>query len=210
MRGMMRRCVAAAGLALWMGSGAAWAHPADEMVRESAGRVMEMARAAKGGTKADREKAVEAARAEARRVFDYDAMARLAVGKHWRKATPEQRERVSRSLEGMLARMYAGALFALADAKVTFREAVAEGDEAKIRSELARPGAPTARIEYRLRRADCGPECWKVYDISVDGVSLIASQRTTFSEIVSREGFEGLIKAMEAKGSSEPALGKAL
>lgn len=193
----------AAALALVAGMAApALAAPADEAVRSTAEKVLAEVRKAKGGSPERKEQAYAYAKEQAKALFDYEAMSRLAVGKHWRSADAAQKARIAAGLEEMLSRMYAGSLFALSDAKVSFFEAQGAGEDAQVRSDLERPGAPKTRIDYRLRNTG---GAWRVYDVSVDGVSLIASQRNVFASIVAREGIDGLIRSLESKGPQTAA-----
>jgi len=121
-----------------------------------------------------------------------------ALGQNWRRATPEQQERLVREFTTLLVRTYSGALANYRDQAIEvlpLRAAPADG-EVTVRSRIRQPGAESILIEYDLARTESG---WKVYDVRVAGVSLVATYRTTFTEEVRNRGIDGLIDTLAAK-----------
>jgi phospholipid transport system substrate-binding protein len=187
-------------MAAWMGAAfnAAAAPvdtPPDVLVRETANQVLKVIRITK-------DKA--ALRAAAEKIvlphFDFTAMTQLAVGRHWREATPAQRKALENAFRELLINTYTAALnvAAIGEEEVDIKPfAMKPGDkDAAVRTVVRAPNRPPVAVDYRmLRRADG----WKVYDIVVENLSLVTTYRDTFSSEIARSGIDGLIKALEAK-----------
>ena len=121
-----------------------------------------------------------------------------ALGQNWRRATPEQQEQLVREFTVLLVRTYSGALANYRDQAIEvlpLRAAVGDA-EVTVRSRIRQPGADSALIEYDLAKGEAG---WKVYDVRVAGVSLVATYRTSFTEEVRNHGIDGLIHTLSAK-----------
>jgi phospholipid transport system substrate-binding protein len=130
--------------------------------------------------------------------FDFRRATQLALGAHWRAATPEQQERLAQEFRTLLVRTYSGALANYRDQAIEFRPLRARpGDtDVTVRSQVKQAGAEPVVIEYDLEKA--GTE-WKVYDVRVAGISLVVTYRSSFSEQVRNRGIDGLISTLAAK-----------
>jgi phospholipid transport system substrate-binding protein len=134
--------------------------------------------------------------------FDFEHMTRLAVGPGWRQATPEQRSQLTEAFRQLLVNTYNSALnqaSSLLDKTLDVKPAQkSAGDEKDVlvRSTLRSGSRPPMAIDYRMQDTGKG---WKVYDVVVEGVSLVTTYRTEFSEEVRRSGIAGLIKSLEDK-----------
>lgn len=123
---------------------------------------------------------------------DTARMTRLAMGAAWRKATPEQQQRLAQEFTTLLIHTYSGALASYSDQVMDIKPVRAQaGDsEVTVKSEIRQPGAQPITIDYAMAKTPSG---WKVYDIKIGGVSLVSTYRSTFSEEVRNRGIEGLI-----------------
>ena len=130
--------------------------------------------------------------------FDFARTTRIAMGANWRRATPEQQERLTFEFRTLLVRTYSTAL-------VNFRDQVIEvkplraspgNDEVTVRSEVRQPGAQPMSIDYDMEKTQDG---WKVFDIRIAGASLAATYRDTFAEVVRNQGVDGLIEMLSSK-----------
>ena len=137
------------------------------------------------------------------RHFDFQAMTRLAVGRSWREATPEQQRRLENAFRGLLVRTYTAALSQsnLADVAVEVKPAqVKPGqDDVTVRSVARQSGKQPVAIDYRMARAANG---WKVVDVIVENLSLVTNYRDSFAAEIGRSGIEGLIKTIETKNQT--------
>jgi phospholipid transport system substrate-binding protein len=128
--------------------------------------------------------------------FDFERITRLAVGRSWRDATPEQRKQLVEEFRKMLIRSYSAAY-------TTYRHIVIEvkplkmqpgEDDVQVNTVIKLPGgAPPIDVGYSMFKAS--PD-WKVYDVSVGGVSLVTTYRSSFAEQIRQGGIDGLIKSL--------------
>ncbi len=130
--------------------------------------------------------------------FDFAHMARLAVAVNWRKASPEQREAITREFRILLVRTYSGALSNYRDQRIEFMplRARTNDTEVTVKSEVKQRGAPPVSIDYEMEKTSTG---WMVFDVKVGGVSLVTAYKEDFARQVREGGVDGLIKALAAK-----------
>jgi phospholipid transport system substrate-binding protein len=130
--------------------------------------------------------------------FDFRRTTQIAMGAVWRLASPEQQDQLTAEFTKLLLRTYSGALAGYRNQTIEFRPLRARPDDAEVtvRSQVRQPGTEPIAIEYDLARTESG---WKVFDVRVAGISLVATYRTTFAEEVRNHGIEGLIGALSSK-----------
>lgn len=130
--------------------------------------------------------------------FNFTSMAALAMGQSWNKATPEQKKRVTEEFKVLLVRTYASALASYSDQKFDFRPLRSKptDTDVTVNVRVLQPGTQPVPIDYSMEKTPSG---WKVYDVVVGGVSLVANYRTEFNNLVRESGVEGLIKNLNAK-----------
>jgi phospholipid transport system substrate-binding protein len=126
---------------------------------------------------------------------DFEKMTRLAVGRGWRQATPEQRAALTREFRTLLVRTYSGALSQVTDHQVKlrpFRAQPADTDVMVGTNIVASRGDPI-QLDYRLEKTDAG---WKIYDVNILGVWLVENYKTQFASQINAGGVDGLIKTL--------------
>lgn len=130
--------------------------------------------------------------------FDFERMTKLAVARNWTTATPEQQARLVDEFRALLVRTYAASLSSVAEYKIDFKPLrMAAGDaEVIVNSEVSKPGAPAITIDYRMEKQG---EAWKVFDVLVDGVSLVTVYRNSFNSEVRKGGVDGLIQSLSRR-----------
>jgi phospholipid transport system substrate-binding protein len=137
--------------------------------------------------------------------FDFVRMTRIAMARNWRLASPEQQKELTREFRTLLVRTYSTALTSYRDQAIEFKplRARPEDTEVTVRSEVRQPGAQPVSIDYEMEKT---PDSWKVYDVTIGGVSLVTTYRETFAAEVREHGVDGLIKALASKNgqSGEP------
>lgn len=133
--------------------------------------------------------------------FNFMRMTRLAVGKHWRSATPEQRQALETEFRNLLVRTYTKAFTVYSDQKVEIKPLkMAEGDtEVTVKTTIIKPGNPPVPVDYDMEKTADG---WKAYDVLIEGVSLVTSYRGTFSDQIQQSGIDGLIKTLVEKNKA--------
>ncbi len=130
--------------------------------------------------------------------FDFRRMSQSALGRFWRKASEEQKEAVTNEFRQLLVRTYATALLGYSGQTIQYlRVQYRQGDDrVMIPTRVAAPDAPSIPVNYRLR---LNGDVWKVYDVVIDGVSLITNYRSQFATEVRRGGIDGLISSLADK-----------
>ncbi len=130
--------------------------------------------------------------------FDFDRMSRWVLGKYWRKANESQRKQFIEEFKTLLIRTYATSLSEYVDQQIKympFRDKIETGD-VTVRSEIEQPGSFPIPINYRLHN---GVGDWKVYDITIDDISLISNYRSSFANHISKSGIDDLIATLADK-----------
>lgn len=127
--------------------------------------------------------------------FDFRRMSQWALGRNWRTATVQQRERFVEQFRILLVRTYGRALSEYADEKVVYLpfDADSEADRVTVRTEIEQPGNAPIPISYAMYLSDGG---WKVYDVAISGVSLVTNYRSSFSSIIRKDGIDSLIEQL--------------
>lgn len=128
---------------------------------------------------------------------DFNRFAALVLGKHWRRATPEQRRRFKEAFKEFLIRTYAVTHAQYVDWRIRFlpiKKWHPDAEKIIVRTEFYRPGADPMPVYFRMVRR---PDGWKVYDVIIEGVSLVKNYRTSFTREIERIGLEGLISKLE-------------
>jgi len=138
--------------------------------------------------------------------FDFERATRIAMGPAWRGATPAQREELTREFSALLVRTYTSAVADYSDSEVTVSPLRARASEtdATVRSQVKRPGEQPVAIEYEMQKT---AGSWKIYDLRIDGISLMSTYRTAFADEVRTNGVDGLIRTLSGKnrpGASKP------
>ena len=133
---------------------------------------------------------------------DFRRMTSAAVGPAWRKATPEQRQKLQAEFKALLVRTYAGALSQVSNQTITVRPLrMAAGDtDVLVRTQVNGRGDPV-QLDFRLEKQATG---WKLYNFNVLGVWLVETYRNQFAQEINANGIDGLIKTLASR-SSMPA-----
>jgi phospholipid transport system substrate-binding protein len=126
---------------------------------------------------------------------DFEKMTRLSVGPGWRQASPEQRQELIREFRTYVVRTYSGALSKVTDHKVKMRPSRAQptDTDVMVRTLVAPSNGDPIQLDYRLQKSDAG---WKIYDVTILGVSLVETFRNSFASVINQSGVDGLIKAL--------------
>jgi len=127
--------------------------------------------------------------------FDFRRMSQWVLGRNWRTATAQQRERFVEQFRILLVRTYGRALSEYADEKVIYLpfDVGSEADRVTVRTEIEQPGIAPIPISYAMYLSDGG---WKVYDVAISGVSLVTNYRSSFSSIIRKDGIDSLIEQL--------------
>jgi phospholipid transport system substrate-binding protein len=170
----------------------------DELVRKVTADVLDAIKSDKELQAGDRKKALALAEQKVLPHVDFREAARLAVGRAWSKATPAQQASLVNEFRSMLIRIYSNAIDVYRGQTMRVLPVkLAAGDtEVIVRNQYLRPGRPPVAVEYSMRRT---AEGWKIYDIVVEGVSLVLTYRAEFEQVMRESGVEGLIRRLAEK-----------
>jgi phospholipid transport system substrate-binding protein len=129
--------------------------------------------------------------------FDFERMGRWTLGKYWNHATSEQRTQFVSEFRSLLVRKYGNALAEYADEEIVFLPfTMGENDtQVTVQTEIKPANGIPVNIAYRLYRTDNG---WKVYDIAIEGISLVTNYRSSFISKIRQDGLEQLIRQLAA------------
>jgi len=192
-----------AGAALALTAGFALANPLapDALVKDVMLDIQRIIVADKDLKEGDRAKTTRLIEDKALPHFNHVGMTALAVGASWRKATPEQKQRLAEEFRTLLVRTYASSLSAFGDQKFEFRPLRMKPEDTDVTVEVRvlQPGSQPVVVEYDMEKNARG---WQVYDVRVGGISLVVNYRTEFGNIVRDKGIDGLIGTLATKNKS--------
>jgi len=132
--------------------------------------------------------------------FDWEEMARRCLAIHWAQRTPEERKEFVSLFADLLERSYMGKIEGYKDEKIVFEKQKIEGDYAVVESIIVTERDVEVPINYRLRKKDSD---WLIYDVSIEGVSLVNNYRTQFNNIITSSSYQELVKRMKTKRVQE-------
>ena len=208
MRRGIREAIAGLLTVLWMAcstgaSVAAEAVSPDILVRKTTEDVLNVVRSDKEIRAGNMARVVQLIEEKVAPHFDFERMARLAVGRPWREATPPQRESLVKEFRSLLVRSYSAAFTAYTGIAVEYRPyKMNPGDtDTTVQTLIKLPGgAPPIGVDYDMGNSAAG---WKVYDVRVAGASLIINYRNLFAQEIQSGGIDGLIKSLVDKNSGK-------
>ena len=133
--------------------------------------------------------------------FNFQAMTASAVGRNWDKATAEQKARLAEEFKTLLVRTDSSAIASYSTQKFEFRPLRAKptDTDVTVNVRILQSGTEPMTLDYDMEKRPAG---WKVWDVRVGGISLVANYRTEFDNVVREKGIDGLVKALQAKNSS--------
>jgi phospholipid transport system substrate-binding protein len=137
-----------------------------------------------------------ALRTAASDIFDFTEITRRSVGRHWQAATPAEREDLVALMTALLERSYLSRIEQYSGERIVFAGETAEADLATVRTRLVGKGGVETPVDYRLYKVG---ERWLVYDVSVEGVSLVANYRAQFNKILQTSSTQGLVERLRGK-----------
>ena len=172
----------------------------EELVRKVTADVLESVKSDKQLQAGDRKKALALAEQKILPHVDFREATLLAMGRSWYTATPAQQTQVIDGFRSMLVRIYSNAIdvYRGQTMKVLPVRQAQGATEVVVRNQYLRDGRPPVAVEYAMKKT---PEGWKIYDIVVEGVSLVLTYRAEFESITRASGVDGLIKRLQEKNA---------
>jgi phospholipid transport system substrate-binding protein len=137
-----------------------------------------------------------ALRTAASDIFDFTEITRRSLGRHWQTLNPAEREDLVAVMTALLERSYLSRIEAYSGERIVFAGETAEADLATVRTKLVGKGGVETPVDYRLYKVG---DRWLVYDVTVEGVSLVANYRAQFNKILQTSSAQGLVERLRAK-----------
>ena len=181
--------------------------PPDVLARTTTQEVLAILKQDKEIQNGNQKKVYQLVEAKVLPNFDFNRMTQLAIGKHWPRASAKQKQALVTEFRNLLVRTYSSSLTAFTNQTVEFKPLSMKPDDTDVtvRSEIRQPGGQPIPIDYSMYKTAFG---WKVYDVTIDGVSLVTNYRASFSNTIRQSGIDGLIKTLatqSARGEVKPA-----
>jgi phospholipid transport system substrate-binding protein len=130
-------------------------------------------------------------------IFDFGETARRSLGRHWQARTPAEREEFVQLFTDLLERSYISRVELYGGEKIQYlTDTIEGGDQARVQTKLLTKQGGEIPIEYRMHRK---ADRWLVYDVIIEGVSLVANYRTQFNKIIQTSSFQELVRKMKTK-----------
>jgi phospholipid transport system substrate-binding protein len=172
----------------------------DELVKKVTEDVLAAVKSDKQLAAGDKQKALQLAEEKILPLIDFQEATRLAVGRAWREASAEQKKKLTDEFRRMLVRTYSNAISVYQGQTVKVQPVHMKAGETDVtvRNQYIRPGGKPVQLDYQMHKTADG---WKIYDIVVEGVSLVLTYRSEFDVVVKQQGVDGLIKRLAEKNT---------
>lgn len=129
-------------------------------------------------------------------MFDYTEMAKRSLGKHWNTRTPAEKKQFAELFATLLENSYAGKIESYNNEKIIYIKEVVEEDFAEVKSKVVTAARDEFTLDYRVFKQDGK---WMVYDVVIEGVSLVSNYRSQFNKIITANGYDKLVKKLQSK-----------
>jgi phospholipid transport system substrate-binding protein len=129
-------------------------------------------------------------------IFDFGEMAKRSMGKHWNQRTAAEKKQFIDLFTNLLENSYVSKVDAYSNEKIVFLKETEDGDYAEVKSKIITDKRDEYTFDYRMLKQN---DKWMVYDIVVEGVSLVSNYRTQFNKIISSDGYPTLLKKLQTK-----------
>jgi phospholipid transport system substrate-binding protein len=173
----------------------------DELVKKVTDDVLAAVKTDKQLAAGDKQKALKLAEEKILPLVDFQEATRLAVGRAWQQANPEQKKKLVDEFRSMLVRTYSGAIQAYQGQTMKVQPLRMKPDDTDVtvhNQYIRAGGGKPVQLDYQMHKTEQG---WKIYDIVVEGVSLVLTYRSEFDSVVKQQGIDGLIKRLADKNT---------
>jgi phospholipid transport system substrate-binding protein len=173
----------------------------DELIKNTVKEVTAIIKQDKDIQAGDQKKIIALVDAKVLPHFDFQRMTQLAVGRYWRTASPEQQQALVTEFRDLLVRTYTKVFTVYRDQAIVVKplRMAPEDTEVTVSTVISKPGSQPTSVDYEMKKS---PDGWKVFDISVEGVSMVMSYRGTFASQIQQEGIDGLIRTLSDKNAT--------
>jgi len=176
----------------------------DELVRRSTNEILAAIKADKDLQSGNQQKIEKLAEEKVLPYFNFARMTQLAVGRNWRDASDAQKKSLTDAFRTLLVRTYSTSLSQYRNQTIDVKplKASAAETEVVVKTQVVQPGGQPIPIDYSLEKTKDG---WKVYDVLIDGVSLVTNYRSSFNTEIQKSGIDGLVKSLADRNAKNAA-----
>jgi phospholipid transport system substrate-binding protein len=177
--------------------GTAWAGAPTDQLRGRVDRVLRVLEdpALKAETRTVERRA--AIRTIAFEIFDFRELSQRALARHWQSRSPAERDEFMQLFADLLERSYVGKIETYSGGeRIQYTGESADGEQATVRTRIVTKGGTEIPVDYRMHRVG---DRWLVYDVAIEGVSLVANYRAQFNKIIQTSSYKGLVDKLKAK-----------
>jgi len=173
----------------------------DALARSVTDEVIAIIRADKELLAGNQKKMIDLVEGKISPHFSFTAMTQQAMGRNWRQASLEQQKRLIAEFHTLLVRTYTTAFVQYRDQKVDYKplRMAASDTDVVVQSLIKQSSGQPVAVDYSMEKTDSG---WKVYNVKIEGISLIENYRNTFNTEIQKHGVDGLIKSLAEKNRS--------
>jgi len=189
---VMKYTSALLGSMLLLGSSVATVQAPEVLVQETTDKITSVLRVEQDKIKAEPDRLLEIVDTIVAPHFDFERMSSWVLGKYWRKASADEKKRFAQEFRTLLVRTYAKALNDNFDKQIDMLapRKRKDGKQVTVRTEIQQSGGFPIPISYKMHMKE---GAWKIFDVSVDGISLVANYRSSFAKEIRKDGLEKLI-----------------
>jgi phospholipid transport system substrate-binding protein len=176
----------------------------DALVRRSTNEILAAIKADKDLQAGNQQKIEKLAEEKVLPYFNFVRMTQLAVGRNWRDASEAQKTSLIAEFRTLLVRTYSTSLSQYRDQAIEVKplKVAAADTEVVVKTQVSQPGGQPIPIDYSLEKTKDG---WKVFDVLIDGVSLVTNYRSSFNTEIQKSGIDGLIKSLAERNAKNAA-----
>jgi phospholipid transport system substrate-binding protein len=171
-----------------------------EVVRVAVDKAVQILKDPKLQSQDKKKERVDRLREALNPIFDYEEMAKRALGSHWRRRTPAEQEEFVKLFRDFLEKIYSDKVDLYGGEKVRFGREMIDKDFAQVESAVIKPNGEEIAVSYKLRQMNGQ---WKVYDVVVENISIVNNYRSQFDRVISSSSYEELVKRLQEKARQD-------
>ncbi len=172
----------------------------DALVRKNTTEILAALKADKDLAAGNQKKIEKLADEKILPLFNFVRMTQLAVGRNWRDASDAQKKSLIDEFRTLLVRTYSTSLTQFRNQSIDVKplKVAAADTEVVVKTQVIQPGGQPIPIDYSMEKSG---DSWKVYDVLIDGVSLVTNYRSSFNTEIQKSGIDGLIKSLSERNA---------
>lgn len=202
---MLKKIILIVGAAAFLNSAFVSAQESpDALVKKNTTEILAAIKADKDLAAGNQKKIEKLAEEKILPLFNFMRMTQLAVGRNWKDASDAQKKSLVEEFRTLLVRTYSTSLTQFRNQTIDVKptKMVATDTEVVVKTQIVQPGGQPIPIDYSMEKAG---DSWKVYDVLIDGVSLVTNYRSSFNTEIQKSGIDGLIKSLSDRNSKNAA-----